>query len=342
MSTSVIRIYPTGKQAAEALRMLRDEGFEEEALLMFSPPAAALVGGPSVSDEILSSALMAGDLLKADAALCAQALRDGHTVVIVRAPFGSAETAEGLLDSCGPIDIGLGAGAWRPSWNDGAPLSSAIGIPAVIDNAAPLSNFLSLPLLSRQEDQGPAFGIRQLTRPGWSLSSKLGMGMLSRNATPLSSMFGLGLLSGKAAPLSSALGLRTTVSRPSPLSSLLGWGTLAGRRPEASSDAAPLSRALGLPLLSQRPSRSKVPLPALTSPRFSLFGRGLSDKAAPLSSMVGVGLLSRKAAPLSSMLGLGLLSRKAAPLSSIFGLPTVVNCPAPLSALFSMPVLSRI
>lgn len=329
MSTSIIRMFETTQQAAEAVRILRSNGFEEEAITVFHPPASTLIGGPAMTEDTLFSALVAGTLLKSEAVRCADALRAGRSIVILRAPFGTAETAEAVLGSCGPVAI-EGA-APRVTWSDAAPLSSALGFAPVIRNPAPLSNFLSLPLLSVRDKSVPRLiGVTRLNSR-FSLSRALGLGEISQNRAPL----------GSITRQKTILPFPTTANCPAPLSSLLGWQTKPAAR-KGKSNPAPFSSVTGWPTLSRRQSGAKVPLPLLASPRFTLTGGFslISRKATPLSSMLGLGTVSRKAAPLSSMLGLGTVSRRAAPLSSLFGLGTKVRCPAPCSALFGLPVLA--
>lgn len=118
---------------------------------------------------------------------------------------------------------------------------------------------------------------------------------------------------------------------------------------------SPLSDLLGLPTLAHKPFE------AMKRPSFSLssvFGIGLlSRNPTPLSSQFGLETLSAPKRPWRSSFGLPLLSRNAAPLSSLFGLKTISapkkrwtssfglpllsKNPTPLSSLLGIPVLRR-
>ncbi|MCU0836552.1 MAG: hypothetical protein MUC77_19290 [Chromatiaceae bacterium] len=183
----------------------------------------------------------------------------------------------------------------------------------------------------------------------------------------------------EAEPLSSALQVPPLAGRrPAPFSALFGLHTLSrgrtfqARYPELTTPAWTFSARLGLRLLSRR-----------TTPWASLRGRSgpawtrsfglpmLSDTAAPLSSKLGMHLLTRPLpphypAPFSHRLGLPVLSpgrtvlsrllgglasprlalfgrnpliRNAVPLSSLIGKPVLLVAPAPLSAKLGRPVL---
>jgi hypothetical protein len=116
-----------------------------------------------------------------------------------------------------------------------------------------------------------------------------------------------------------------------PISSALCLPVLARNRP------APLSGLIGLtPVV-----RGQATFGTLASSRFfpAAFGRLLTRNPAPLSSSVGLKLLTTKKGVWNSSFGLPLLTRKAAPLSSATGLPTLWNKAAPLSSLLGLPTL---
>ena len=98
---------------------------------------------------------------------------------------------------------------------------------------------------------------------------------------------------------------------------------LAG--PHVEDDPAPLSRMLGIAVLSEFSSST-----------------GLLRSDWSVSAGFGFGLLSRKAAPLSSMFGMRVLSAAKRDRRSSFGMPLRSQNPAPLSSLLGMrPVSSR-
>jgi hypothetical protein len=101
-----------------------------------------------------------------------------------------------------------------------------------------------------------------------------------------------------------------------PLSTFLRWETL-------SKEPAPLSEYWGFPLLSNRLSFLSRWFPSLTKPDFAFFGASnLVRSPSPLSSMFGLPTLSgRSGDSWTSSLGFPLLSGNAAPLSSKLGMP---------------------
>ncbi|WP_162906507.1 hypothetical protein [Algihabitans albus] len=90
--------------------------------------------------------------------------------------------------------------------------------------------------------------------------------------------------------------------------------------------------------------------PRNPSPFSDLLGLPTLSRAAPVSelksaswffsSLFGFGLLSRKAAPLSSLFGMKVLSDSKREWRSSFGLPLLSNNPAPLSSSVGMRTLS--
>jgi hypothetical protein len=89
-------------------------------------------------------------------------------------------------------------------------------------------------------------------------------------------------------------------------------------------DPALLSNWLGLPVLAPF-----TPSSNLISSRWSL------------SSLFGIGLLSRNPAPLSSLFGLKTVTRRKREWKWSFGLPLLSRNAAPFSSLFALPTLSR-
>ena len=119
---------------------------------------------------------------------------------------------------------------------------------------------------------------------------------------------------------------------------------------------SPLSDLLGIPTLTRGGDQPRGG--RLLSSYFTLssvFGIGLlSRNPAPLSSLFGMKLLSAPKKPWTRSLGFGLLSRNPAPLSSMLGLKLLTSRkrarsmvsvlskdPAPLSSMLGIPVLTR-
>jgi hypothetical protein len=107
--------------------------------------------------------------------------------------------------------------------------------------------------------------------------------------------------------------------------------------------AAPLSEALGLRVLSRNdpaPLSDTLGIRTKSRREYYLTTELSSQNPAPLSSMLGLPVLSRDPTPLSSMLSLPVLSRWTKK-SSSFGVKLLSDDPAPLSSALGMPTLSQ-
>ena len=95
----------------------------------------------------------------------------------------------------------------------------------VRENAAPLSGFLRMKLLSSTPLSFMSRIMSPLTRSDFAL---LGKPNLSGNAAPLSSMLGMPVKSGKSGDaFKSSFGFRLLSSNPAPLSSFFGFSVLS-------------------------------------------------------------------------------------------------------------------
>lgn len=330
MTSPVVRIYETEQQANDAVARLKEYGFAEDAIYVVRPVSE----GKTDSAGDLGNAVRAGFLLQERANLYAEGVRQGHSLVAVRAPFGRGQVAIDILDSFAPTATGIERKASEVSWDVAAPLSSGLRAPVLWrGQPAPFSRLTGGQILLR----GRTFGAKypELTRPDWTFSSRIGLRLLSGRQAPWSS------LSGKAGPSwTRSLGLPLISRNPTPFSSKLGLGCLTG--PLRYDQPAPFSAALGLsPLKPGRSILSRL-FGELASPHFALFGRNpLSGNAAPLSGLIGQPLLWQESAPLSARIGQPLLLRDGAPLSSTLTLPILWHAVTPLSSVLHLPVLSR-
>lgn len=238
MTDPIVRMYETEQQAHDTATRLREEGFPEDGIFLVVPES----GSDGGSSEALASAFMAGHVLRSHADIYAQGLKGGRSLVAARAPFGFGQLATQIMDSFGPVDLGL-----RPpqrssmGWDEAAPLSSALQLRVLRHRQpAPFSELLGLPVLSRGRSfLSNLFG--ELASPKPSL---FGHDALIQKAAPFSSLFGLGLLSRNPAPLSSLFGLQTVYASAGPWTSSFGLPLLS-RAP------APFSSLFGLPLLTR-------------------------------------------------------------------------------------------
>jgi hypothetical protein len=260
----IVRIYATAQQARDAARALGESGFAEDAVFVLtaeSPAESAAEpasGAPTAPRDKpdAAAALLAGYAFGSyprvftaeHARSCAEALAKGRSIVGVQAKFGEGAAAIAALDQFDPVDthrVAPEPERKRLDWDDGAPLSSALGLPVLLRNSPdPASDFLGIPALSK----GHSFmseWFRPLTKSTFSLSSLFGMRLLSKNAAPLSSLIGMKPLSPKQDVGNRSFGLPLLSRNPAPLSSMFGLPTLSRPRKKG-----PWKRSFGLPLLT--------------------------------------------------------------------------------------------
>jgi len=193
----VVRLYATAEAAKAGVANLIRWGFGEDEINVVSASSTPPANAPAsaASDDPVLSAIMAGRVLKSHAIAYAKEVRAGRTLVSLQAPFGVGGVVEDLLDQAGPVASPVRSGEGLPSWDDGAPFSSALGLPTLARGAAPFSTFWVLPTV---------------TRTGRTLSEVLGLPAISGSS---SFLFGEPALSRKAAPFSSMIGLPLLKSR---------------------------------------------------------------------------------------------------------------------------------
>lgn len=174
----IVRLFDSAARADEGIKRLKTWGFEAGVISRVDP------GG---SEEAAASAIAAAHVLKANARVYARGVARGGTIVVVRAPFGTAVTAGQLLDSAGTADAGPVAGEPRGrQWDDAAPLSSAFRLRVLSKRG---DYFLTPNLLSSAGNTtGSSLGLPELSAGG---PTTAGLGLISRNATPLSSLLKL-------------------------------------------------------------------------------------------------------------------------------------------------------
>ena len=227
MATTVVRVYETEQQAAEAVRKLEEAGFASDILLHVTPAAgdadarAVALEQPRLRDFV------------------AEQVARERSVVAVRPLFGQGKRVTWILDQAGPIAVAAPApeaAATRTS-SRAAPLSDLFGWPVLTQNPTPLSDKFGWRVLSKTAAPlSDKFGWRTHAQKTHFMTSKL-----SNNPAPFSSSLGMGLLSGKAAPLSDKFGWATRSEKthfmtselsnePTPLSSRLGLPVLTGKR----------------------------------------------------------------------------------------------------------------
>lgn len=189
MSHEITRMFADPATAAKAADELREEGYDD--LFVVNPPSAADTPVSAIAAQIAL-----GRVHLPEARIYAQGVAAGRALVTVHAPFGSGKLAETILDSYGPVDSGLPRPEPDKVWDEGAPLSSALMMPLLIDDPDPMSKVLGIAAVSSGNCSLSAMiGMPLLTAGELGERGKLGLPFLSANATPLSSALGLPVLS---------------------------------------------------------------------------------------------------------------------------------------------------
>jgi hypothetical protein len=331
MTTSIVRMYGSEKQARDAVRKLKAEGFRREGILLVTPSPK----GDAESVQAIAGSPVLALLPRGHAEIHAEGVRQGRSMVAIRAPFGQGQLAKEILQSCDPTAQGPGVPE-VPSvaWEVAAPLSSGLRIPTLWRNRPePLSQLLGRATLRQGrtfEDKYPS-----LKDSRWTFSSRLGMPLLSGN------QHGRASLSGRTGDAwKRSFGLPMLSREPAPFSRVLNMHLLTVPLPH--SHPAPFSHRTGFPVLTHGRTFLSRLLGELASPHFALFGRNpLSSNAAPLSAMIGQPTLWAEPAPLSAKISRPVLSDDPTPLSSKLAMPLLARSPTPLSSLLRLPLLTR-
>jgi hypothetical protein len=191
------RMYETEDQARVAMQRLQEEGFGEEIMFLVPPGTTA-------------EAMPAG-VPRDQAIAYARRLEHGHTLLLVRAAFGWGETVSRIMDDCGPVST-RSVPVLRPR------------------NPAPFSNLIGMPTLSTRGRSYFSGMLPELTRPGFSFSSKFGMKLLSQKKGPRDKSFGMKLLSEKKGPWEKSFGIKLLSQKKGPWEKSFGFPLLKRRR----------------------------------------------------------------------------------------------------------------
>jgi hypothetical protein len=267
MPQTIARLYGNQAAATAVAQDLQQHGFSADNVHVIGQPSQTTAeGGTSSSAEAVLSSIRQTGVPPEHAQIYADRVRQGQVLVAVYPPFGYAHSATSILDSHNPVAVDLPAAAAPPvsgtTWDNAAPLSSALGLRVLSSDPAPLSRYFNWrttkpqPATSQTLEQ-----IRRQSDDAAPLSAKIGMKVLSDNPTPLSTQFGMTVQSDNPAPLSTKLGWRVLsepkpplseearqrvlMDNPAPLSNWLGWRLL-------SDNPTPLSSMFGWSVLSKR------------------------------------------------------------------------------------------
>jgi hypothetical protein len=131
-------------------------------------------------------------IVRSEAAIYAQRVSQGASLVTVHAPFSGGKLAQTILDSNGPIDSGVP----QPSfpgylWDDSAPLSSALRWPLLSKIEHPFETFIGIPSLLQTKHGSGAPVLPDDPAP---FSAALGLPLLVDTPTPISSLFNFPVL----------------------------------------------------------------------------------------------------------------------------------------------------
>lgn len=189
MTQTISRLYGSHDKALRAAAELRRDRIWEGHVYVAGPADGR-------TEEVIAAEVMKGYVLRAHARMYAAEISRGGSLVTVHAPFGYGVTAAHVLDKYDPIESAV-AGAVQPtrSWDEAAPLSSAIGLPALIKNPTPMSRAWDVrPLIPGRSSVFGNLGLPELVDSRESLSDMLRLPLLSKNPAPFSALFRLPLL----------------------------------------------------------------------------------------------------------------------------------------------------
>jgi hypothetical protein len=208
MTQTITRMYSSPQQAMSAEATLREQGFGDDHIRLVVYHGGHPAGSNSAdSIESVTAQIAAGNVRKAHAAIYAQGVIRGGSLLTVHAPFGTALLATEILDSFDPVESGISSQPTpvRP-WDEAAPISSALRIGVRLDHPALFSVFWNLPvLLDQAASLSVALGIPVLVAGTASLSKAIGLPALASRFS-VSQAIGIPALASRFS-MSQALGL---------------------------------------------------------------------------------------------------------------------------------------
>jgi hypothetical protein len=182
MTTIITRLYAAEERAVAAADALKQR-FQADRINLVTPKSAQ-------GADVAALAVKSG-VTKADAAVFAEKVRQGHSFVTVSAPWSFAKGAIAILEKHGPVDAGLKSTDFH--YVDGR------------HNAAPFSALLGQSVLAKSKSSiklsdGPAVFSDIFKLP--TLSNSKSSTALKNESTPFSSLLGLSTIS-RSKPFSS-------------------------------------------------------------------------------------------------------------------------------------------
>jgi hypothetical protein len=186
------RFYNSSADALETVRELKKRGLRDAAAHIIDN-SAGYVG---------ETTLVRRGVPQKKAKAYAAMIREGKTLLLVDAPFMGTAIATEIMDKGADAQSTYEGGEWQ----EGAPFSSMLAMPVLINNPAPFSSFWGLPVISKRK-KAPDYG-RPLRKPtlhssmfGPLLTKKQAptFGSVSKGGRPTN--FGLPLLTKKGKPI---------------------------------------------------------------------------------------------------------------------------------------------
>lgn len=219
-STGIVRIYRSEDAVMAADSRLAEAGFPRRRVLR-----------PGEGEDAVRAAARAGMVPPYQVRLFTQYLEEGAFLLATSAYFGAAKGAATVMESAGDAER---PPEWEMLSHDPSPLSDALGMPtlsrtrssASLAQGFSLSKLLGIPLLiNSAAPLSSPIGIPTLLKEKKNRTSSFGLPLLSKSATPLSSAFRLRVLSkqkGKTGEWRTSMGLPLLSKNPAPLSSMFG------------------------------------------------------------------------------------------------------------------------
>lgn len=146
MSTIIPRIYDTYGNAVDAVNQLKRSGYRDDEISLISTAPNREPG----EDIDPATAIAKAGIPKDDVAAFADVVKQGNSLLIVRAVWGAAVKAIGIVDSHAPLSANIGRREYSTALMAGekSTFSLTFGWPMLLNDASPFSNFWKWPVLS--------------------------------------------------------------------------------------------------------------------------------------------------------------------------------------------------
>jgi hypothetical protein len=225
----IARLYPSEALASKAAKAFVKAGYSKDDIVMLASAA------PASDDETveasdagidMETAVRAGRMLGDNADFYLSRLEGGNALVVATPSFMESRRAEEVLDAHDPLPISHlpPPKPFVPFSEQATPFSNLFGMPVLTESGTPFSDLLGFGF--KEE------GLSQLSRfwpplaPGYTFSSKIGMGFQAKKDT----FFGASTKSDRLEGKSGSFGMGFKASRETPFSSMLGLPLLSKRK----------------------------------------------------------------------------------------------------------------